>query len=114
MARGDGEREAAWPEEGSPLPVWCGTVRGSRSKAVAGSEMEHKTGGEGIEEGEEGDGSEEEERAEGEDLRNKGGSDSTVMAGHEVTETVGEPSTGVALDTGAEPEPPGEQEASSP
>lgn len=94
MARGDGDRVVAWQEEDSPLLDWCGTVRGSRSKAVA--EIEHRAGGEDIDGGLEGDGSEDEERAEGEDLRDKGGSDSTVMEGHEVTETaeVGEPSTG--------------------
>lgn len=92
MARGDGDRVVAWQEEVSPLLGWCGTVRGSRSRAVAG--IEHRAVGEGIDEGLEGD--EDEERADGEDLREKGGSNSTVMEGHEVTEAaeVGEPGTG--------------------
>lgn len=47
MARGEGEREEAWPEEEPPLLKWWGTLKGSKSKMVAGRELEVMTGGEG-------------------------------------------------------------------
>lgn len=40
MARGEGEREDAWPEDDPPLSDWCRAVRGSRSKAGAGRNVE--------------------------------------------------------------------------
>lgn len=64
MARGDGESEDAWPEEDPPLSDWCRAVRGSRSKAGAGRELEGKAGGEGINGGEGMDGGEDGEGAE--------------------------------------------------
>lgn len=50
MARGEGEREEAWPEEDPPLLNWWGTLKGSKSKMVAGREV--MTGGEGGQGGE--------------------------------------------------------------
>lgn len=67
MARGEGDREEAWPEEDPPLLDWCRAVRGSRSKAGAGMEVEDRAGGVGREGGEGRDWGEDGERAAGGD-----------------------------------------------
>lgn len=72
MARGEGEREEAWPEEAEARSDWCRAVRGSKSKAGAGRKEEVGEGGE--ERGEDG------ERAAGGDWDDSG---STVMVGQE-------------------------------
>lgn len=64
MARGEGETEEVWPED-PPLSDWCRAVRGSKSKAGAGREVEGRAGGEGREEGEGRHGGEGGERADG-------------------------------------------------
>jgi len=47
VARGEGEREEAWPGEEPPLLHWCRAVRGSRSNAGAGREGEEGRGEDG-------------------------------------------------------------------
>lgn len=71
MARGEGEREEAWPDEAevAPRSDWCRAVRGSKSRAGARREVEVGDGGEGR--GEEDDG------ASGEDKDSR----FTIMAG---------------------------------
>lgn len=93
VARGEGEREDAWPEEEPPLLDWCSAVRGSRSKAGAGREVEDEAGREGR------DG----ERTAGEV---KEDSDSMVMAGQAEEEEedpgVMKFSTGTGADSGSD------------
>lgn len=61
MARGEGEREEAWPEEEPLFPGCCGMVKGFRSKTVVGGDTEFmadrdgREGGEGRDGGEEGE-----------------------------------------------------------
>lgn len=49
MARGDGEREEAWPEDDPPLSDWCRAVSGSRSRAGAGREEGDRGDGDATE-----------------------------------------------------------------
>lgn len=85
---------------------WCRAVRGSRSRAGAGREIEDRTGGERMDGGEEMDAG---ERAEGDWERVKEDSDSMVMAGQKEEEEgvvgVGKVSTGGGVDSGAVTDP---------
>lgn len=92
MARGDGEREEAWPDEAEVARSdWCRAVRGSKSKTGARREAEVGEGGEGR--GEDDDG------ASGEDKD----SGFTIIAGQGKKEVVG------AGSCRAETEPQGEE-----
>lgn len=107
MARGEGEREEAWPEEDPPLLDWCRAVRGSRSRAGAGGGVEDRAGGVGRGGGEGRDGDEDGERAATGDWDAIEDSDSIVMAGQEEEEDAGvmKVSTGTRVDSGPELEP---------
>lgn len=47
MARGEGDREEAWPEEEPPLSGWFRAVRGSRSNVGAEGEELREEGTDG-------------------------------------------------------------------